>query len=110
MLDIIGGGGGGGRISCCNFFRKSWLVSLSVVSVVLSDMIVNQEEVPGPLHSTELTEPIVIPEPTKRIMPHVIWTVQHGCQRLGVMSNDTDTVMRLLHFTHTLVCDNLKNL
>ena len=33
-----------------------------------------------------------------------------NCQRLVVMLNDTDTVMRLLYFTHTLVRDNLKNL
>ena len=77
----------------------------------------NQEQVPGHLYNTESTEPIVIPEPVQllkdadeRIMPHAIWAVQHGCQRLVVMLNDTDTVMRLLHFTHTLVRDNLKNL
>ena len=77
----------------------------------------NQEQVLGPLYNTESTEPIVIPEPVRllkdadeRIMPHAIWAVRHGCQRLVVMLNDTDTVMRLLHFTHTLVRDNLKNL
>ena len=59
----------------------------------------------------------MIPEPIRllkdadeRIMPDAIWAVRHGCQRLVVMLNDTDTVMRLLHFTHTLVRDNLKNL
>ena len=41
----------------------------------------------------------------ERIVPHAVWAVQNGCQRLGVMSNDTDTVM---HFTDTLVRDNLK--
>ena len=84
---------------------------------MLSVMVVNREQVPAPLHSTESIEPIVIPDPTKllkdadeRIVPHAIWAVQHGCQRLVIMLNDTDTVMRLLHFTHTLVRDNLKNL
>ena len=33
------------------------------VPVVLSGMVVNQEQVPAPLHSTEPTEPIVFPEP-----------------------------------------------
>ena len=78
-------------------------------------MIVNKEQVPAPLHITESTESIVIPEPVtllndadETIVPHAIWEVQHGCQRLDVMLNDTDTVVRLLHFTHTLVRDNLK--
>ena len=46
----------------------------------------------------------------ERIVRYAIWTVQHGCQRLVVMLNDTDTVMRLLHFTHTLVRDNQKKI
>ena len=72
-----------------------------------------KEQVPAPLHSTESTEPKVIPEPAKllkdadeRMVPHVIWAGQHGCQRLVVML--TDTVIRLLHFNHTLVRDNLE--
>ena len=94
------------------------MVSRSVVSVVLNVMVVNREQVlVPPPHSTEPTKAIVIPEPAKllkdadeRIVPHAIWEVQHGCQRLLVMLNETDTVMRLLHFTHTLVRENLKNL
>ena len=42
-------------------------------------MVVNQEQVPATLHSTESTDPIVIPEPAKllkdadeRIVPHAI--------------------------------------
>ena len=80
-------------------------------------MVVNQEQVPAPLHSTESTTNSDFPEPAKvlkdadeRIVPHAIWAVQHGCQRLVVLLNDTDTGMRLLHFTHTLVRDNLKNI
>ena len=48
----------------------------------------------------------------ERYMPHPIWAVQHGYQRLVVISNGTDTVMSLLHFTLTLVHDtcNLKPL
>ena len=72
-------------------------------------------QVPVPLHSTESTEPIVILEPAKllkdadeRIVPRAIWAVLHGRQRLVVMLNDTDTFIRLLHFTHTLVRDNMK--
>ena len=93
------------------------MVSLSVVSVVLNVMVVNQEQVPAPLHSTESTEPIVIAVPKKilkdtheRIVHHAIWAVQRGCQRLVVMLNDTDIVMRLLRFTHTIVHDNMKYL
>ena len=77
----------------------------------------NQEQVPAPLYNKESTEPIVIPEPAKllkdadeKIVSHAIWAVQHGCQHLVIMLNDTDIVMRLLPFTHTLVRDNLKNL
>ena len=69
------------------------------------------------IHSTESTANCDFPEPAnllkdtdERIVPHAIWAVQHGCQRLVVMLNDTDTGMRLLHFTHALVRDNLKNL
>ena len=79
-------------------------------------MVVNQEQVPAALHSTESTANSDFPEPAKvlkdadeRIVPHAIWAVQHGCQRLVVMLNDTDTGMRLLHLTHTLVRGNLKN-
>ena len=80
------------------------MASLSVVPVVLSVIVVNQEQVSAPLHNTKSTEPIVIPEPAKLLKD----AVQHGCQRLVVVLNDADTVMRLLHFTHTLVRDNLK--
>ena len=80
-------------------------------------MVVNQEQVPAPLHSTESTANSDFPEPAKllkdadeRIVPDAIWVVQHGCQRLVVMLNDTDTVLRLLHFIQTLVRCNLKNL
>ena len=57
----------------------------------------------------------MIPEPAtllkdtcERIVPHAIWAVQHGGQRLVVMLNDI--VMRLLRFTHTIVRDTMKNL
>ena len=70
-----------------------------------------------PRTSSKSTANSDFPEPEQllkdadeRIVPHAIWAVQHGCQRLVVMLNDTDTGMRLLHFTHTLVRDNLKNL
>ena len=72
-------------------------------------------QVPAPLHSKEPTEPVVIPEPAiwledadERIVSHVIWAVQHGCQSLVVMPDGTDTVMRLLHFIRILAHDNLK--
>ena len=65
--------------------------SLSV-RVVLSGMVVNQEQVPAPLHSTNPIEPVVIPGPARwledayeRIVPHAIWAVQHGYQRLVVV-------------------------
>ena len=71
-------------------------------------------QVPAPLHSTELTEPVVIPEPAiwledadERIVPRAIWAVQHGYQSLVVVPDGTDTVMRLLHFIHMLAHYNL---
>ena len=45
----------------------------------------------------------------ERIVPHTIWVVQHGCQRLVVGANDTDTVTRLLRYVDMLVRDILKN-
>ena len=40
----------------------------------------------------------------ERIVPHTIWVVQHGCQRLVVGANDTDTVTRLLRCTDGRDC------
>ena len=89
---------------------------------MLNVMIVNHDQVPAPLHTTDSTEPIVIPksdsnsdakilkDADERIVPRAIWAVQHGCQHLVVMLNGTDTVMRLLYFTHTLGRDNVKTL
>ena len=42
-----------------------------------------------------IPEPALLKDADQRIGPHAIWAVQHGCQRLVVMLNDTDTVMRL---------------
>ena len=71
-------------------------------------------QVPAPIHSTEPTEAVVIPEPAiwledadERIVPHAIWAVQHGYQSLVVVPDDTDTDMRLLHFIHMLAHENL---
>ena len=49
-------------------------------------------------------------EADERIVPHATWAVDHGCQRLVVLSNDTDTVTRLLRFIHMLIRDGLKEL
>jgi len=38
-----------------------------------------------------------------------MWEIQHGCQHLIVVSNDPDTVIRLLRYTHMLVRDDTKN-
>ena len=72
-------------------------------------------QVPAPLHRTKSTEPVVIPQPAiwledayERIVPHAIWAVQHGYQRLVVVPDDTDTVMRLLHFIHMIAHDSLR--
>ena len=81
-------------------------------------LVVNQKMVPAPLlHSTETIEPVVIPEPARwledaneRIAPRAIWAVQHGCQRLAFVPNDTDTVTRLPRFIHMLVNGGRRNL
>ena len=90
--------------------RKIVVAHSLSVPVVLSGIIVNQEQVPAPLHSTEPTEPVVIPEPAiwledadEKIVPHAIWAVKHGYQRPVLVPDDTDPVMRLLHVIHTLV-------
>ena len=68
------------------------------VRVVLSCVVVIKEQVPAPLHSTEPTEPFVIPEPARwledayeRIVPYAICAVQHGYQRLVVVPDGTHT-------------------
>ena len=96
------------------YSENSGCSSLSV-PIVLSGIIVNQEQVLALHHSTEPTEPVVIPEPARwledaneRIVPLAIRAVQHSYQRPVLGPDDTDSVMRLLHFIHTLVHGNLK--
>ena len=79
-------------------------------------MVVNQEQVPAVLYSPA-TEPVAIPElmswqeeADERIAPHAIWAVQQGCQRLVVVWNVTDSVVRLLYSTHCLQHNGLKEL
>ena len=81
-----------------------------------SDMVVNQEQVPAVLYSPA-TDLVEIPElmswqeeADERIAPHAIWAVQQRCQRLVVVSNGTDSVVRLLHSTHCLQRNGLKEL
>ncbi|MES9880567.1 MAG: hypothetical protein ABW185_06755 [Sedimenticola sp.] len=87
------------------------------VPIVLSGMVLDQEQVPALLCSTETESPVVIPElagwieeADDRLIPHAIWAVNNGCQRLVVISNDTDTVARMLRFIHMLPRDGLKEL
>ena len=77
MLGIIGEK----IVICCNLFGKYWLVSLSVVPVVLSVVVVNIEQVPASFHSTESTEPIVIENADERT-ERCIWKDRASC-RLG---------------------------
>ena len=85
------------------------------VPLVVNGKGANQEHVPAPLHSTETTEPIVIPEPARRlekandwVVPHPTWAVEDGCQHLVVVTNNIATVICLPRFTYMLVHDGLK--
>ena len=83
-------------------------VGLRVGDIIVSVMVVNQEQVPAVIYSSE-TESVEIPELTswqeeadERIVPHAFWAVHQGCERLVVISNDTDSIVRLLHSAHSL--------
>ena len=96
--------------------RKVVSVQALPVKIILSGMVVNQEQVPAVLYSPA-SEPVAIPElmswqeeADERIVPHAIWAVQQGCQRLVVVRNVTDSVVRLLYSTHCLQHNGLKEL
>ena len=65
----------------------------------------------------EYTKPVEILELTswqeeadKRIVPHAFWAVHQGCERLVVISNDTDSIVRLLYSAHSLQRNGLKDI
>ena len=72
--------------------------------VLVSAMIVNNELKEAKLKENG-TAPRVVPELSSwleeadsRIIPHVNWSAERGCQRMLVFSNDTDTICLLLRY------------
>ena len=91
-------------------------VRLRVGDIIVSGMVVIQEQVPAVIYSSE-TEPVEIPEliswqeeADERIVPDAFWAVHQGCERLVVISNDTDSIVRLLHSAHSLQRNELKEI
>lgn len=81
------------------------------IPIILSGSVVNEEVVPavfiGALRSDEFSLPEnidtltgTVEEADDRLLLHCAWEVTRGCTRLMVISSDTDTVVRLLHFIH----------
>ncbi len=78
----------------------------SQLHIVLSGCVADDEVVPAELIDMEtLSPPTSIDELTNsveeaddRLVLHCAWEVARGCERLLVISNDTDTVVRLLRF------------
>ena len=80
------------------------------VPIILSGCVVDDEIVPAELIESEslsgnlshlFTDVLngVVEEADDRLLLHCAWEVARGCKRLVVISNDTDTVVRLLRFT-----------
>lgn len=72
--------------------------------VVLSGMVVNEELISArlKLNGSPASDLSLLnnwqEEADCRIINHVHWAVRRGCKRVVVMSNDTDTVILLLHY------------
>ena len=72
--------------------------------VVLSGMVVNDELLSARLKladspATDLSLPSKWQEEADcRVIAHVHWAAQRGCERVVVLSNDTDTIIFLLHY------------
>ena len=91
------------KIRLLQFARKVDVaqVRLRLGDIIVSGMVVNQEQVPAVIYSSE-TESVEIPELTswqeeadERIVPDAFWAVHQGCERLVVISNVTDSIVRL---------------
>ena len=79
-------------------------VALRDMTDVIVSGVVNNE-LKEPQIKEKDAEPRDVPELSSwleeadsRIIPHVNWSVEHGCQRMLVFSNDTDTICLLLHY------------
>ena len=78
----------------------------SELPIILSGCVVGDEVVPAELiDSHTFSQPVnidaltcCVEEADDRLLLHCAWEVIHGCKRLVVISNDTDTVVRLLRF------------
>jgi hypothetical protein len=82
------------------------------IPIILSGSVVDEEVVPAVLicprrSSDEFSSPEninsltgTVEEADDRLLLHCAWEVTRGCDRLMVISNDTDTVVRLLRFIH----------
>ena len=72
--------------------------------IILSGYIADDELVPTEMISPERSTVNIdaltcnVEEADDRLLLHCAWEVAQGCERLLVISNDTDTVVRLLHF------------
>ena len=72
--------------------------------MVLSGMVVNEELISARLkqNGSPASDLSILnnwqEEADCRIISHVHWTVETGCHRVVVVSNDTDTVILLLHY------------
>ena len=78
---------------------------LNLDKVVLSGMVVNNEIVIAQMQeqlgcATESLLSTWEEEADSRLLSHIDWSVEKGCERIIVLSNDTDTVVQILrHIT-----------
>ena len=85
-------------------------------NVIVSAMVVNNELTEPKLkeNNSEVREvPELsswLEEADSRIVPHINWSVEHGCQRMLVFSNDTDTICLLLRYLSTFQYKGLQEL
>ncbi len=88
------------------FARDVAIRDIKYTTLVLSGMVVDGEVLPAQLfeqpegrHTGDIAGLSGwLEEADARIIPHTNWTVEKGCERVVVLSNDTDSVVLLLRY------------
>ena len=82
-------------------------------NVVVSGMVVN-EEILQAMAQEDLGTAINVPELSNwqeeadnRLISHIAWSVERGCKRILVLSNDTDSIALILRYLPEFKCKGL---
>ena len=84
--------------------------------IVLSGMVVDEEVIPAKVQEhpgADIDEPSLSSwqeEADTRLVSHINWSVDKGCERVLVLSNDTDSSMNMLRYLDMFFTKGLKEL